>query len=486
MQRAETASKLPPLVVDLDGTLTPTDTLFEATLCLLKKAPWRLLWLPLWLLGGRAALKREIAGRASLDVSRLPYRHELLDYLREQRALGRRIVLATAADARIAHAVAGHLNLFDQVLASDGGVNLKGPHKLESIRAQVGAEFSYAGDSQADLPVWQGAAAAVLVCAQPDVAQALPQSLPRERVFAASKNSWAVWLRALRVHQWLKNLLIFVPLLTAFGFGEAGKLAASLLAFLAFSCLASATYLMNDLWDLDSDRAHPRKRLRALASGQIGMPAALVAAALLLGLAFAVGSAVSGRLLAMLAAYLLLTSLYSWVLKGRVMLDVLLLSALYTLRIFTGAVAIGVVVSPWLLALSGFLFLSLALSKRCAELVSLRPEAGATTPGRNYRVADLAVLWPLGVGAALCAVVVFGLFINAPETQQRYATPQLLWLIAMGLTYWLARLWIKTSRDEVHEDPIIFMLRDAASLWTIAGMVGVVLLAHFVALGGLA
>jgi 4-hydroxybenzoate polyprenyltransferase/phosphoserine phosphatase len=486
MQRAEMAHKLLPLVVDLDGTLTPADTLFEATLRLLRKAPWLLLLLPLWLLAGRAVLKRELASRVELDARRLPYRQELLEYLREQRALGRQVVLATAADASIANAVAEHLGLFDQVLASDGRVNLKGPRKLEAIRAQVGAEFSYAGDSRADLPVWQGAAAAVLVAVDAGVADALPPALPRERIFPAAQNPLALWLRALRVHQWLKNLLVFVPLLTAFGFADGEKLTASLLAFLAFSCLASAGYLMNDLWDLDSDRSHPAKRSRPLASGQLRISDALIAAPLLTGLAFAIGSAVSGRLQLMLLTYLLLTCAYSWALKERVLLDVLMLSTLYTLRIITGAVAIGVVVSPWLLAFSCFLFLSLALCKRCAELVSLRTEGGSTTPGRGYRVADLAVLWPLGVGAALCAVVVFGLFIHAPETLQRYATPQLLWLIAMGLTYWLARLWIKTSRDEVHEDPIVFVLRDPASLWTVVGMVAIVLLAHFVSIGGLA
>jgi 4-hydroxybenzoate polyprenyltransferase len=241
---------------------------------------------------------------------------------------------------------------------------------------------------------------------------------------------------------------------------------------------------MNDLWDLDSDRAHRGKRLRALASAQIKIPDALMAAVLLLSLGLAMGSAVSWRLTAMLLSYLLLTSVYSWVFKNRVMLDVLTLSSLYVLRIIIGAVAIGVVVSTWLLAFSGFLFLSLALSKRCAELVSLQSDGESLTPGRDYRVADLVVLWPLGVGAALCSVVVFGLFISAPETQQRYASAQLLWLIAMGLTYWLARLWIKTSRNEVHDDPLIFLLQDAASLCTVVGMVAVALLAHFISIGG--
>ena len=284
------------------------------------------------------------------------------------------------------------------------------------------------------------------------------------------------------MHQWLKNLLLFVPLLTAFSFFDIAKLTAMVVAFLAFSFATSATYMINDLWDLENDRAHPRKRLRPFASGRLPILNGLVVAACALLLAFALAFTVSEGFLLMLLLYLVLTSAYSWVLKEYVLIDVLTLSLLYTLRILAGSVAIGVATSSWLLAFSVFLFLSLALVKRCAELVSLEQNGAAATRGRDYRVTDLVVLWPLGVGAALSAVVVFGLFISAPETQGRYGTPHLLWLVAIGLIYWLARLWVKTSRGEMYDDPLVYAIKDRGSRMTVFAMIAVMLAAHFLTL----
>ena len=473
----------PPLVVDLDGTLTPVDTLVESLIRAIRRAPLTLLLLPLWLLRGRAAFKRAIAQRARPDVARLPYRVSLLDWLREQKAAGRRLVLATAADRAIAIEVARHLDLFDDVLATDDGHNLKGEAKLDAIRATVGPAFAYAGDSRADLPVWLAAQAAVLVGVSASVAAAVRARVPIEREFAAEAVGLRGWLRALRLHQWLKNLLVFVPLLTAFAFADAGVLADALAAFLAFSLTASATYVVNDLWDLDSDRAHPRKRFRPLAAGQLPIVRALAVAGVALVAAFALAASVGPVFLLTLAAYLAMTSAYSWVLKQYVLIDVLTLALLYTLRIVAGAAATGIAVSSWLAAFSVFVFLSLALVKRCAELVALRVAGVAATRGRDYRVDDLVVLWPLGVGSALSSVVIFGLFISAPQTVERYATPQLLWLAAVGLTYWLARLWIKTSRGEMHDDPVVYALRDRGSRIAVLAMIVVALAARFVALG---
>jgi 4-hydroxybenzoate polyprenyltransferase len=260
-------------------------------------------------------------------------------------------------------------------------------------------------------------------------------------------------------------------------------LASTVIAFLAFSFAASATYIVNDLWDLDNDRAHSRKRLRPFALARLPILHGLAVAALLLVVAMVLATAVSRGFVLMLISYLILTSAYSWALKGVVLIDVLMLSLLYTLRILAGAVAIGAPTSAWLLAFSVFIFLSLALVKRCAELVSLDQDGLRATRGRDYQVNDLVVLWPLGVGAALSAVVVFGLFISTPETQARYGTPQLLWLVAIGLVYWLARLWIKTSRGEMHDDPVIYAVRDRGSRITIAAMIATTLAAHSLSLG---
>lgn len=478
-----TAAMNPPLVVDLDGTLTPTDTLMESIARVVQQSPLNLVRLPFWLMQGRAGFKETIASQVGIAADLLPYREPLLDYLRAEKAKGRQIVLATAAHRSIADGVARHLGLFDQVLATETGHNLKGRAKLQAIQEKVGDSFVYAGDSQADVPIWKAAQAAVLVDVSSGTAETVRQDVPIEREFPGSGAGLRVWLRALRVHQWLKNLLLFVPVLTAFSFSDIGKLASMVLAFLAFSFAASATYMVNDLWDLENDRAHPRKRLRPFASARLPIMHGMAVAATALFLAFALALTVSTGFFLMLVLYLILTGAYSWVLKAYMLIDVLMLSLLYTLRILAGSVAAGIATSSWLLAFSVFMFLSLALVKRCAELVSLAESGAAATRGRDYRATDLVVLWPLGVGAALSAVVLFGLFISAPETQGRYGTPQMLWLVAIGLIYWLARLWVKTSRGEMHDDPVVYAIKDRGSRITVFAMIAVMLAAHFLRLG---
>jgi 4-hydroxybenzoate polyprenyltransferase/phosphoserine phosphatase len=471
-----------PLVVDLDGTLTATDTLVESLIKVVKLSPANLLRLPLWLLKGRAEFKEVVAAHASIATQSLPYREALLDYLRQEKASGRQIVLATAAHQSIADGVSAHLGLFDNVLATQAGHNLKGKVKLKAIQESVGDAFVYAGDSHFDLPIWKAAKAAVLVGVSPGTAELVRRDVPIEREFPKDGLGFSVWLQALRVHQWLKNLLLFVPLLTAFSFLEAGKLATMALAFLAFSFAASATYMVNDLWDLENDRAHPRKRLRPFASAKLPILLGLSVAGGALLLALVMAFSVSKGFLLMLLLYLILTSAYSWVLKEYVLIDVIMLSLLYTLRILAGSVAVGISTSSWLLAFSVFIFLSLALVKRCAELVSLEQNEAESTRGRDYCAKDLVVLWPLGVGAALSAVVIFGLFISAPETRGHYASPQLLWLVAIGLIYWLARLWIKTSRGEMHDDPVVYAIKDRGSRVAVFSMIVLMLIAHFLTL----
>ncbi len=474
---------LPPLVIDLDGTLTPTDTLFESALVLLKRNPLNFFLLAVYALRGAAALKQWVAERVALNVRSLPWRADLIDWVTSQRTGGRRVLLATAAHRSIADAVAAHLGLFDAALATEHGHNLKSERKLAAIRQAVGEAFVYAGDSKADLAVWRASTAAVLVGATATLAAQVRSMVPVEAEFAAAapaSRRLRVWLKALRVHQWIKNLLLFVPLFTAFAFNQADKLQAAVLLFVGFSLAASATYVMNDLWDLASDRQHPRKRLRAFASGELPVVHGLAVATLLLLAGLGVASLVSVATLAVLAGYVVLTTAYSWSLKSYVLIDVLMLALLYTYRVLAGAVATAIVVSPWLLAFSIFTFFSLALVKRCAELVSLQQAGRDTAKGRDYRVGDLVVLWPFGAGASLCAIVVFGLYVALPETAGRFAHPQGLWLVAVGLMYWFARLWIKTARGEMHDDPIVFALRDGGSRIVVMSMVLVTLAAYWV------
>lgn len=478
-------SELAPLVVDLDGTLTPTDTLIESLVELVKANPLCVLSFPRLLFYGKSALKDHVASRVEFSATQLPYRETFLDYLRQQQLNGRRIILATAAHKSIADKVALHLGLFDTVIATDTDQNLKGRTKLRVIKETVGDKFVYAGDCKADLPIWEAAEAAILVGASPKISSAVRSTIPIEQEFLAEPVVLKDWLKALRVYQWIKNLLIFVPLLTSFGFADPIKALDVCLAFLAFSFAASATYLVNDLWDINNDRAHPRKRHRAFASAKISIPSGLLVATALLGAALAIAGTLSAGFFISLIAYIVITSAYSWVLKTYVLIDVLTLSLLYTLRILAGSLAIGISTSSWLLAFSVFIFFSLAIVKRCAELVSA-VEAGKTaTYGRDYRVGDLTVLWPLGVGASLCSVVVFGLYINAGETQARYASPQLLWLVGVGLIYWVARLWTKTSRGEMHDDPIVFAVRDFGSRVTVLCMVAVTIVAYFIHVAGI-
>lgn len=471
-----------PLVVDLDGTLTPTDTLVESALQAIRHSPLNLVRLPLWLLQGKVAFKAKVAAQARIAAELLPYCEPLITYLTQEKARGREIVLATAAHRSVAEPVARHLGLFSRVIATDDGHNLKGSNKLQAIREQVGEKFVYAGDCAADLPIWQASSAAILVGVPAGLARKVKAAVPIEQEFASQQGGLRIWLKAMRIYQWAKNLLLFVPLLTAFSFTNLQNIATMTLAFLAFSLTASATYMANDLWDLENDRAHPRKHKRPFASARLTILPGMGMVIFLLLAGFTLAYTVSVPFCLMLAGYLLLTTSYSLVLKNRTVIDVLMLAVLYTLRILAGSVAIAVPTSSWLLSMSAFTFLSLALVKRCTELLALQNQGHAKIKGRNYHVEDLVVLCPLGVSSAFAAIVMFGLFISAPETRARYATPDLLWLVAIVLIYWLARLWIKTARGLMHDDPLIYAVRDLGSRLTVLSIIVLVLIAHFLKL----
>ncbi len=472
----------PPLIVDLDGTLTPADTLLESVLKLIRQSPLNLIWLILQLPKGKAAFKGFVAAHCSFSPATLPYNQALLNYLRAEKGNGRRLILATASHKTTAAGVCKHLGLFDDVIATDS-TNLKGELKLVAIRRLVGEDFVYAGDSPADLPIWKAAKAGVLVNANAATSRAARKLCPMEAEFTRDQARTHSWTRTLRVHQWLKNLLLFVPALTAFSFLDTATLLDLSIAFLAFSLTASATYILNDLLDLENDRKHRRKRLRPLANAEVSIQHALLIMLACLSAGLILAGLLSSRFLLILAVYFTLTSAYSWKLKQYVLIDVVILSLLYTLRIIAGSIAIEVTTSAWLLAFSVFIFLSLALIKRCSELMSLKGSGIETAIGRDYRVSDLTVLWPLGVGAAMASIVVFGLFINSPETISRYATPPALWLVALGLIYWLSRLWINTARGEMHDDPIVHSIKDRGSRMAILAMALAFIAAHFVEMG---
>lgn len=454
-----------PLVIDLDGTLLRSDLLQESALRLLAVEPLQALRLPLWLMAGKAMLKRRIADRVSLDVASLPYDERVLAWIDEERARGRRLVLCTASDERYAQAVAAHLGRFDEVIASDGQTNVSARHKAARLVERFGAQgFDYAGNSRDDLPVWAAARQAIVVSAPAAVRRAAAARARVAREFPAQSGGLRVWFKALRLHQWLKNLLVFLPLLAGHQLDKPAMLAQAALALLAFGLCASSVYLVNDLMDLESDRYHPRKRLRPFAAGLLSPAAGLGAGGTLLVAAFALAWVVRPAFAGWLAVYFAGTLAYTFWLKRKLLLDALTLAGLYTLRIIGGSAAVGTAVTFWMLAFSLFLFLSLAFVKRYSELQVVLQQGRGGPAGRGYMTQDLALVEMLGVAAGFSAVLVLALYLNSDNVVRLYRTPELMWLTVPVLLYWISRMWLNAHRNQMNDDPLVYAVRDPVSL----------------------
>lgn len=464
--------------VDLDGTLVYTDLLVESALRFVALRPFQAYRLLFWLARGKAHLKAQLAQRVELDPSALPYNVALLDHLTRLAAQGTPLYLATAANERYADAVARHLGIFSGVLASNESTNLSSTQKLAAIQLCAGEDFVYAGNSVDDLPIWAHSRGALVVEGSASVLRDIDaRRVPLLGTFDRKVSRLSTLLRATRPHQWLKNLLVLLPVLPIAG---ARPLTPMLLgtaaAFVAFCACASAVYLINDLADLAADRAHPRKRKRPFAAGEISPLLGLVAAPVLLGFAGALAFALGGAFLLTLCVYLLVTLAYTFGLKRHPIVDVLVLAALYTLRVLAGAAAIGVFPSFWMLAFSMFMFFSLALAKRYIELdttSSTLLDVGA----RGYRARDMPSLLSMGVASGYLAVLVVALYINSPDITGRYGDVSVLWGLCPLLLLWISRVWLKSARSEVHDDPLVFALTDRSSLLIIALALCVLLLA---------
>lgn len=468
-----------PLCIDLDGTLLRSDLLIESALRLLSAQPWLAVLFPFWLLiGGKARLKREIADRATIDVSSLPFDERVVDLLRQARKEGRRIVLCSAADQRLVDRVAEHLTLFDHALGSDGVRNLAGRHKAsELVRLYGHRGFDYAGNAPVDLVVWREARRGWVVNAGEALRNKAARLCEIEHNLPKEGGGLLRWLKAARLHQWLKNLLVFVPLFASHQLLDPGDALRAVGAFVAFGLCASGVYLLNDLLDLDSDRQHPRKRLRPFAAGDLAVGKGMLAALLLASAGLGMALVVSPAFMLVLGGYYLITLAYSVRLKRVAILDVMILAALYTVRIIGGAVAIGVVLSFWLLAFSVFLFLSLALLKRYAELVLVQAEGKTFALGRGYGTDDLPLVQSMGAASGYASVLVLALYINSPESQVLYSHPQVLWLICPVALYWITRAWMITHRGGMHDDPVVFAVRDRVSQGLAAASVAFVVAA---------
>lgn len=463
-----------PLAVDLDGTLIATDLLWEGLFMLLRRQPFAIFLVPFWLAGGPARLKLEIARRVDLDPANLPYRQEVLALLRAERAAGRRIVLATGTPRRFAEAIAAHLGLFDEVLATDGAHNLTSGRKSEALLQAYGdAGFDYIGNSRHDVRVFDAARNAVVVA--PDRAAARWQARNvGSRLIAAEKPTWRTILRMLRVHQWLKNTLVFVPVILAHEFWSLHMVAAALLGFVSFSAAASAIYIVNDFFDLSVDRLHPTKRTRPFASGVLSIPFGMACSACLLAVSFAIALALPIEFMGVLLLYVASTTAYSLSVKRMLLLDVMMLAGLYTMRVLAGTAATGVDSSFWLLAFSTFFFLSLALVKRYVELHSARLVEGERIAGRGYRAEDREVVSQAGMASAFSAALVLALYIDSDAVRMQYAHPWIVWPLAPIVLYITMRIWILARRGEMYDDPVVFIISDWRS--QLFGAVGALLL----------
>lgn len=482
------------LFVDLDDTLIKTDLLHEAFVKAVKQCPQSLPKTLGGLLKGRAEFKNAMAAIVTPDVASIPYRRDVIAFLEEQVKLGTTLVLATASPRAWAEAVAGHLGLFDDVIASDEHRNLKGDEKLRAIQDYVEQHhhesWGYMGDSKADLPIFAATDHAYLVTYSNRMeAKANKVAGDKLTVIHQQRSSWRDVAKALRPHQWAKNILVFVPLVLAHAF-SLSQICCAFLAWVCFSCVASSVYLLNDMLDVESDRRHPRKCRRPFASAKLPLAAG---PPLVMGLLFAGGALAVATLpikfVLLLGAYWALTTLYSVWLKSKLILDVMALAGLYTLRVIAGGAAVDVPVSEWLMAFSMFFFTSLAFAKRYAELSRLElesresihepssaavVEASAGTPasstdkphGRGYRVEDIGMIESLGPTSGYLSVLVLALYINGPQVATLYRNGWALWYICPALLYWITRLWFVAKRRKLSEDPVVFALRDGVSLLT--------------------
>ncbi len=476
---ADAAAGMWPLCVDLDGTLTTSDTLVESLLTLTRQRPWLLFSLPFWLLQGRAAFKAKLMQKAVPNAALLPYNEAVLAYLKAEKSRGRELVLATAAHETIARAVASEVGLFTEVLSTSGSLNLKGEKKADVLAKRFGQDgFAYVGNSSSDIPVWEKAAEVIVVQPSRRLQTKINRMNTKFSTLSAPTFRLNSLIDSLRPHQWAKNILLFVPLVMAHRLSEFNLLLDTVQAFFAFSLCASGVYVLNDLLDLESDRQHLHKRERPLAAGKLPLAWGCLAAPalLVLGLLFSLGLPLEFFLI--LLGYLLLTTSYSFYFKRLLLLDVLVLAALYAWRILAGGVAVGVDISPWLISFSIFIFFSLALLKRTTELQALQKQNKLSVVGRSYEVVDFSQLMSFGSASGYLAVLVFALYLNSEQVFKLYQRPTLLWFICPLILYWVSRVWLIGHRGHLHTDPVVFVIKDRVSYLLVLAVIIILIAAH--------
>lgn len=465
LEQPVAAEEAVPLFVDVDGTLTRADISLEGFVRIARSSVSALIAVLLWLVAGRAVAKTIAARRGRIDAALLPYRQEVLDLIEAAKADGRPVILASASHWRHIRRIAEHLGLSDPIIATRGRANLKGRAKLAAIRTRIGpdAPFDYVGDSRADCCLWREARRSWSV-------GHIPPRSAVERLGGPRPGVLRTLVKAMRPHQWAKNALVLVPAFTSGAFVKPAALLTAVAAAALMSLIASSIYLLNDLLDIDSDRAHRTKWKRPLAHGDLSIPAALALSVALASIGLAGGWLLGGPQLAFwLLAYMAITTAYSFRLKAVMVGDAIVLASLYTIRIWIGAIATGVSLSFWLLLFSIFLFLSLAYLKRYIEMRDAI-EPHRLLSGRGYVGGDLDVVMMSGISAGMVAILVLALFAHDRETASHYAVPELLWLLCLPLIYWLNRIWMMARRGQVEGDPVAFAIKDRRSILVGAAM----------------
>lgn len=483
MPNPNLTTALPALVVDLDGSLTRSDTLWETLWHLCLHAPLQALKALGSLPQGRAGLKSALA-EAALKTSppwtpkTLPWNQEVVEFLRQEKKRGRHLVLATGAAQCLAEAVQKEMPLFDQILATHSKNNLKGPQKTLAIqKALQGKPFDYLGNENADLAVWAYAEKTLVAeDSRPlTTLQTLRKNKHIDKVFPLPTSRWRTLFKTLRLNQWAKNLLVFAPMIASHSYDNPQKWAMGAITFLAFSLCASGAYLLNDLIDLPHDRSHHTKKKRPLAQGTFPLPYGLLLAGtlpLLGGLL-----AWTYNLLPYLLLYYTCTVAYSLFLKKIAILDITLLAGLYCLRTVSGGYATEDPVSLWMATFGGFLFLSLACLKRHSELLNLQKSAQQKTHGRDYHVEDIPLIQSIGVSAGCIAPLVLTLYLQN-HTPEYYNHPENLWASACLVFIWIMNLWRDSTRGALkEEDPLSYSLSNKKSLLILCLLASSLLLA---------
>lgn len=461
-----------PIVADLDGTLINTDLLHESVILLLKKNPLFIFLFPVWLLKGKVYFKTKLHQFVQINFPLLPYNKPLLDFLHKESAGGRQVILATASLQANATEIAKVFPIFSLTHGTEN-LNLKGKNKLDVLLKLYGkAGFDYVGNSYSDLSIFEASRYSFLVSADKILEKRAKKVSNLQYIWKSRKNTFKDYLKAIRAYQWIKNILIFVPLVTSHSF-NIGDFITTLEGFFAFNLVASSGYLLNDLLDLDSDRAHARKRFRPVASGNLSIPVACILAICVFSAGMFLAAILNIQFLLMLASYFLLTLAYSLYMKKIALCDIFVLALLYSVRVIAGAILIGVSLSSWLVAFSTFLFLSLAFVKRYAELHRVADSAETTNKAREYSVSDLTLLQTMGIAAGFLSVIVFSLYLDSAEVALLYSRPKLMWIISFLFLFWISRVWLKAAHGEMTDDPIIYAVKDKTSylLFLIIGVI---------------